>query len=92
MLSPRQFWRQHFRYGKGAATYWESRRRLTGSTLAVEPLGFYRDLLLYPLRHRPLPSAAVLALLITLSQIANALGFVVAARRLPKVPGATIVR
>ena len=91
-LSLRQFWRQHYRYGTGAATYWESRRRLTGSTLAVEPLGFYRDLLLYPLRHRPLPNAAVSALLITLSQTANALGFVVAARRFPRIPGATMAR
>ena len=83
-LQLRRFWMQHYRYGMGAATYWEARRRSTGAGLTVEPVKFYRDLMLYPLRHRPLPSAVVSTLLIAIGQIANALGFFATARQYPR--------
>ena len=87
-LNARRFWEQHYRYGKGAASYWEGRRRSTGARLQVEPAAFYRDLLLYPLRHRTLPGAVASASLIGLAQVANALGFFVAAARWPVFSGA----
>ena len=86
------FWQQHFRYGLGAAAYWAARRRSVDARLTVEPPGFYRDLLLYAFRHRRLPGAAASAVLVAISQVANALGFVVASRRTPRFAGERVTR
>ena len=82
-LTVTRFWKQHFRYGKGAATYWQARRRQDQAGLTVEPPRFYWDLLRYPLQHRRFPGSIVSLMLIGLSQFANALGFFVAARQVP---------
>jgi GT2 family glycosyltransferase len=82
-LTVKRFWKQHFRYGKGAATYWQARRRQNAAGLTVEPPRFYWDLMRYPLQHRRFPGSIVSLFLIGLSQVANALGFFVAARRMP---------
>lgn len=82
-LTVTRFWKQHFRYGKGAATYWQARRRQNQAGLTVEPPRFYWDLMRYPLQHRRFPGSIVSLLLIGLSQVANALGFFVAARQVP---------
>ena len=82
-LTVRRFWRQHFHYGKGAAIYWQARRHQGGEGLTVEPPHFYWDLMRYPLQHRQLPGSIASLALIGLSQVANALGFFVAARRIP---------
>jgi GT2 family glycosyltransferase len=82
-LTVKRFWKQHFRYGRGAATYWQARRNQSGKGLTVEPPHFYWDLLRYPLQHRQFPGSIVSLFLIGLSQFANALGFFVAARRMP---------
>ena len=86
-LTIRKFWKQHFCYGKGAAGYWEARRKAGSGSLVVESTGFYRNLLLYPLRHRSLPRAIAPTFLFILSQLANALGFFTAAGRLPAPAG-----
>lgn len=82
-LSVTRFWKQHFRYGKGAATYWRARRQQQQAGLTVEPPRFYWDLMRYPLQHRRFPGSIVSLFLIGLSQLANALGFFVAARQVP---------
>ena len=82
-LTLKRFWNQHFRYGKGAATYWHARRRQQQAGLTVEPPRFYWDLMRYPLQHRRFPGSIVSLTLIGVSQFANALGFFVSARRMP---------
>jgi cellulose synthase/poly-beta-1,6-N-acetylglucosamine synthase-like glycosyltransferase len=75
------FVRQHFRYGRGA---WRFRRtcvRKDHGQVRLEPLGFYFDLFLYPLRHGRGGRIARLgaSALFLLSQVANAAGFLVQA-------------
>lgn len=83
-LSIRKFWLQHFKYGRGAAMYWTARPG-SGAAIRVEPFRFYSQLLRYPLTHTPWPRAIRSAGLIALSQIANAVGFLVTARRWPRL-------
>jgi GT2 family glycosyltransferase len=73
-LTLRRFLRQQFEYGRGA--YWYQRFRLAagGEPLRPEPIRFYTDLLRVPYvenAQRPL----VVAGLIGLSQVSNAVGF-----------------
>ncbi len=82
-LTLAKFCTQHYRYGKGAATYWQARRRVSGAGLTVEPPGFYWSLLRYPLQHRPMPSAVTILMLLGIAQVANACGFLAAARQVP---------
>jgi GT2 family glycosyltransferase len=71
-LTLRTFWRQHFTYGRGALHYRRRRARWANDRVRPEPMAFYRDLIAYPLsRRRTVTSAMLLAL----SQIANATGF-----------------
>ncbi len=78
-LSLKKFWRQHLNYGRGA--YHLQRVRLAHGRprIAREPLGFYVNLVFYPLHQasRPVP---VLVPLMVLSQVANAIGFFSEAR------------
>lgn len=74
-LTPRRFWRQHFRYGRAACFIRQARRRRGARGVAIEPLSFYLNLLRYPFsRERPL-RAVELAALLFVAQIANAIGF-----------------
>jgi GT2 family glycosyltransferase len=74
-LTLRQFWWQHFRYGR-AASYVHRKRVQHGSgRIAIEPWSFYLNLLRYPFtQERSLQAIPLLALLL-LSQCAIALGF-----------------
>lgn len=77
------FWRQHFTYGRGAHHF---HVRRTGRTLAgvrPEPPSFYAGLLRYPFRRGLGPEAWSQVLLLALSQIANAAGFLWERSRLP---------
>jgi glycosyltransferase involved in cell wall biosynthesis len=70
------FWRQHFNYGQGAFHFHTLRAQRGIGRIAVEPLSFYLNLLLYPLQQPLLRSQRVLvSLLFCLSQCANTLGF-----------------
>ena len=71
-----RFARQHWNYGRGAWIYRSMLAVKAGEGVRVEPLSFYSDLLLYPLR-QPGSLARRLAIcaLFFLSQIANAAGF-----------------
>lgn len=90
-LSVGKFWRQHFKYGRGAAMYWTARQPEAGTDgpqrqqIEVEPLAFYRQLLWYPLANQRWPGALLVAGLVALSQVANALGFLSATRRWPRI-------
>ena len=74
-LTLRRFWRQHFNYGRGA---WEFRvaRISTGAVPApLEPFSFYRKLVMYPFRQPGVGRRWRVAILLAMSQAANALGF-----------------
>lgn len=68
------YWRQQFRYGRGAYRFHELREDENGSRVRVEPIEFYVRLVSRPFaegRSSPWRLAALLAL----SQIANACGY-----------------
>jgi GT2 family glycosyltransferase len=70
-----RFWRQHFNYGRGA---WNFRRliaRREQHPVRIEPVAFYTELLLYPLRQSGWRGSLRLSLLLAIAQLANALGF-----------------
>jgi GT2 family glycosyltransferase len=70
----RAFWRQHFKYGKGAFRYQQCRRDQASEPVPVEPRSFYLGLLLRVFRS-PLPRSLVMFSLISVSQVANVLGY-----------------
>jgi GT2 family glycosyltransferase len=82
-LSFAKFLNQHYRYGRGAAAYWQARSH---ATLRVEPARFYLRLLTYPFHQHPPLRALRASALLGVSQLANTLGFLLAAGRIP-LPG-----
>lgn len=74
-LSLWSFWRQHFRYGRGAFYFHQARARRGDGQIRWEPFSFYRRMLQYPFSRVRKPGALVLVPLLILSQVANALGF-----------------
>lgn len=74
-LSLPRFWRQHFHYGRGAWHFRAARRRRQVGRVGIEPLSFYRNLVLYPVRQRGLMRGAPLAALLSIAQVANAAGY-----------------
>lgn len=76
-LDLRAFWRQHFNYGQGAHTYWQCRTRRRGERFQVESSRFYLNLLAYPWTTGTTRPARA-ALLLIVSQLANAFGFLAA--------------
>ena len=75
VLTFRTFLRQHFSYGRGAFWFHRKRARSGVRDLKVEPVRFYRDLLLYPIVRKQGWRVPLLMALLLISQIANALGF-----------------
>jgi GT2 family glycosyltransferase len=73
-MTLRGFWRQHFRYGRGARLFHRLRGERRAETGPEEP-GFYLGLLLFPLRRAPLPQSLVLFGLALVSQLATACGY-----------------
>lgn len=72
------FWRQHFNYGHGALGFHRSRAARRQRRSWIEPPSFYVRLAGYPMTRRRTPRAIGLALLLFLSQLANAAGFLAA--------------
>jgi GT2 family glycosyltransferase len=68
------YWRQHFNYGTGARRYRTRKRQRDGKAPGIEPVSFYLKLLSHPQRCN-LPRSSTLSLLLGLSQVANAGGF-----------------
>ena len=69
------FWRQHFEYGRGAASFRHARATRQGGAVRVEPLRFYLRLLKFPFKDGVTVEALRTAALVVLSQMANAIGF-----------------
>ena len=74
-LSLAAFWRQHINYGRGARHFRLARSRRGSEQVGVEPFSFYRNLVLYPFRVRPVPRAAWLSALLALAQVATVTGY-----------------
>jgi GT2 family glycosyltransferase len=74
-LSLASFWKQHFRYGRGAYLFRQVRISRGQPRIRREPLLFYLDLLMYPFRQGYGQRSFLLALLLMGSQVANLLGF-----------------
>jgi GT2 family glycosyltransferase len=75
-MTLRNFWRQHWTYGRGAWRYRLARAARERGPLRIEPLRFYSRLLRTPLASgRSLPAAIQLSALLFLTQAANAGGF-----------------
>ena len=69
------FLRQHFNYGRGARTYHACRRMRGAGAILMEPLRFYIDLMVYPVKKRRTSRSWLLACCLILSQVSNVIGF-----------------
>lgn len=76
-LSLARFARQHFNYGRGGAHL--ARVRPTTKSKKIEPLSFYWGMLAYPGSLHQMPRAALVSVLIALSQAFTLSGMVVEA-------------
>ena len=70
-----EYWRQHFRYGRGAYQFHLLRATRTGQELKVEPVRFYWNLVCFPFKRQSFPRALLTCFLLLVSQLSNALGF-----------------
>jgi len=75
-LTLRQYLRQHFTYGRGAATVHHRRAAATPGAPAFAPTSFYLNLLRYPFSRESGAPALALAGLFAVSQVATAGGYV----------------
>jgi GT2 family glycosyltransferase len=74
-----RFLRQHYNYGRGLLHFHLMRRRRGARRFVPEPLSFYVNLVLYPLRERGRRQAWLFVLWLILSQLATGAGAVKAA-------------
>jgi GT2 family glycosyltransferase len=74
-LTWRAFCRQHFNYGRGAFHFHRRRKSTEQDRIRLEPLSFYRNLLLFPFKQLGLRKGLFTALLFGVTQIATGLGF-----------------
>ncbi len=75
-LSLAKFWQQHFNYGCGAFHFHQIRSRRNQTSMKVEPLHFYLQLLAYPFVTKyQQPSKIFISGLLLISQLANIWGF-----------------
>lgn len=82
-----RFLRQHFRYGRGAAHLGRRRRIRGGGVPLPEPLGFYWEMLTFPVRHHGRAQGLPLAALIATAQVAGVIGMLAeSARGLLRLP------
>ncbi|MEH2384587.1 MAG: glycosyltransferase family 2 protein [Nostoc sp.] len=71
-----RFWQQHFNYGCGAFHFHQIRSQRNETSMKVEPLRFYLQLLAYPLMTKyQILSKVLISGLLFISQLANVLGF-----------------
>lgn len=74
-LTPRSFWDQHFRYGRGAYQLRRRARRRTSVGVRFEPISFYGALVTYPLQRAPTRRALTSSALLFIAQVANTCGY-----------------
>jgi hypothetical protein len=77
------FMRQHFGYGRGAYLFHQARRTYTREPVGVEPMRFYRDLVLHARKANGGHAGRLMALM-TLSQVLTVAGYVWEAARRPR--------
>lgn len=82
------FWRQHFRYGRGALEFRRIRSQ-RGEGVGFEGISFYTRLILRPFSHTTWARALAISGLLFVSQVANTAGFLwqlaLEPRRKPRV-------
>ncbi len=76
----RAFWNRHYRFGQGAYHFRKMHAIKRSGRVALEPPGFYRRLLVAPMRAASGLRAVLAVGLCCLSQLASALGFWIARR------------
>ncbi len=75
-LTLRKFWRQHFKYGRGARRFHLARAARRQQAPRIEPWGFYLGLVTSPLRlKKPLPWRVALMGCMVFSQVAMVCGY-----------------
>jgi glycosyltransferase involved in cell wall biosynthesis len=74
-LTLRSFWEQHYAYGRGAYRLRLARLRRGQGPLRIEPVWFFINLFLYPLKRARGFAIVRLALLMLLTHVANLGGF-----------------
>ena len=74
MLNFKSFWRQQFRYGRGAYQFW-LRREEDKPKPGMTAFSFYYRLLSFPFSRAPFFEALALSGLLGVSQLANTLGY-----------------
>ena len=74
-LTFRTFWRQHLNYGRGAFRFRRKLAQRDKTSIRLESKSFYLDLFRYPFSHHRKWSALKLSLLLLISQVASAVGF-----------------
>ncbi len=70
-----RFWRRHYHFGKGAYQFRSRHSKTPAGRIRMEPPAFYRRLLWAPFSQGFSLRAVQLSLLVGLSQLASALGF-----------------
>jgi GT2 family glycosyltransferase len=75
VLSFASYWRQHFKYGRGAYRLHHISQRERPAVPHRQPLRFYTGLLLLPFQRFPLSQALVQSALIALAQVATLAGW-----------------
>jgi len=76
-MTLRSFWRQHFRYGRGARRLHERRFARGAGGIALQRPSFYLGLLAFPFREVAPSSLPACMSLLLVSQVATAGGYVV---------------
>ncbi len=74
-LNLKDFWRQHFAYGRGAYYFHAQRAGYLKQTMKIEPFSFYLKMFFYPFRQTSIWNATLILTLFFIAQFANALGF-----------------
>ena len=77
----REFWNRHYRFGDAAYHFRKSHAVDRSGRIQLEPAGFYRRLLLSPLRGTGALKGLQASFLCCISQLSSALGFWAAHRR-----------
>jgi len=70
------FFFQHFNYGKGARLFHLERQERNQARPSIEPMSFYVGMLAFPFREEGNIRAAILSLLIGITQIFHFLGYI----------------
>ncbi len=74
-LTLKTFWQQHLNYGKGAKYFHRIKAKNNSTKIKIEPLNFYFNLLIYPIKYELEIKNILISVLLLISQMANFIGF-----------------